>query len=137
MVLCFLRGGYIGIVSASRRIFSYFKFEILLHISATFLRSSFVLTFSIASILSLRSFFLLSFSPFFFQIFFWRYRQLISFSSFSVAKLSRELNFIFECLFLFSKNEIRYFILQELIVSQNGSSKLRFTNVWSTFIVSC
>ena len=67
----------------------------------------------------------------FFQIFFWRYRQPISFSSFSVAKSSSELEFFLQCMILFSQSEIRYFILQELSLSQNDSSNLPFANTWS------
>ena len=76
--------------------------------------------------------FLLSFFFFFFQIFFWRYPQLISFPSFSVANLSRKQQLLFECMFLFLQSEIRYFILQQLSLLQNDSSKLPFANVRST-----
>ena len=112
-------------------IFLYFKFEILLHVSVTFLRSSFVITFPTV----LYPLFVFLFSCFlfslFFQIFFWRYRQLISFSSFSDANFSSKLDLPFECLFLFSQSEIRYFCSQELSHSQNDSSKLPFTSVCS------
>ena len=114
----------------SRRIFLDFKFKIFLHVSATFLHSSLVLTFSAVLILFLRSSFPAFFFYHFFQIFFWRYHQIISFFSFSVVKLSNKLHFSFECTFLFSKSEILYFILQELSLSQNDSSKLPFTNAW-------
>ena len=117
-------------VISLRRIFFYFKFKILLHFSATFLRFSFALPFSVVLILSLRSNFPALLFSHFFQIFFYRYRQLISFSSFAVAKLSRKLNLPFECLFLFSQSEVRYFILQDSL-SQNDSSKLTFSDVWS------
>ena len=123
----------VKIFSASRKIFNLFPFQIQNPSSFFCYFPSFFIRFNILNSshpLSVFQFswFLLSL---FFQIFFCRYRQFISFSSLLVAKLSSKLEFVFECMFLFSQSEILYFILQELSVSQNDASKLSFTDIWS------
>ena len=113
MILCFLR----GILFSTGKIFRCFRrsFSQIQNLSSLFcnFRSFFVrinlCNSSSSSVCAL--IFLLAFFHFF-EIFFWRYRQLISFSSFAVAKFNGKQEFFFECLLLFSQSEIRYFILK-------------------------
>ena len=135
MTLCvFEEGPYsIGInnLSASRRIFFYFKFKIFLPVSATFLRSSFAFTFSTV----LHPLFACQFPTFFFPIFFKFSFGAIAksclFHRFQLQNGVASKSFSWNACFFSHKAKYVIFILQELSLLCKDCSKLSFSNVWS------